>query len=523
MEEKLRGVEHELAMNTGPGLPHGSLVHLVGMAIEELKKKGLVTGIKVEEPRLDFMAYNGFRVYDDMSHLELSSPSYNSSIEAVIYDRVCELFTYYAVDGLRNYFRTLNAYKNNVSNRKTDDGWTAVSYSTHSSILMSRKVCNMVVWGEMEKALIPFMVCRVPLIGGGDYVPVKADGSPARPGKIMKGDRLAFTISPRAMFVKRLSSNDTVDARGLLNQRNDPHADPTKYWRFHDIGWEALRSPYQVYMRDSLETLVMSAYEKGYLKNPPKIEDPVNAIKRLSLDVETCDWKVKVEGEGWVDALADVMDGYYLVAVERMLDEEESNDYDWMSFNLIDATIHGLMTRDLDLFVDGIDWITKKKLVDEYAGDLEEAIGIINQYNLIDDTVLGYLGEDVEESLTTFSLEDSWEFAKDAIPIEDWGSLDQKIKYALLNGPDGSRDYLRCLVAREFPGLLESIEWERINFYNVSIDLNEPFRFNREMCGDKLEKATGSFMEFSRALSEVSENMNYVSYAPIDDYEAEEV
>ena len=116
MERKIRGVEHELAMNTQPQLPLRSVVHLVGMAIEELKKMKLVSGIKVEEPRLDYMAYNGFRVYDDMSHLELSSPSYNTPMEAVIYDRVAELFGYYAVKGLGSYFKGINAYKNNVSN-----------------------------------------------------------------------------------------------------------------------------------------------------------------------------------------------------------------------------------------------------------------------------------------------------------------------------------------------------------------------------------------------------------------------
>ena len=171
MEHKIRGVEHELAMNTRPRLPHGSLIHLVGMAIEELKKARLVTGIRVEEPRLDYMALNGFRVYDDMSHLELSSPSYNSPLEAVVYDRVAELFAYKAVKGLGGYFKDVDVYKNNVSNVMEGGAWRAVSYSTHSSILMNRRVCNPGVWGSLEEALVPFMVTRILLIGGGDYVP----------------------------------------------------------------------------------------------------------------------------------------------------------------------------------------------------------------------------------------------------------------------------------------------------------------------------------------------------------------
>nr|MBC8497453.1 proteasome accessory factor PafA2 family protein [Candidatus Bathyarchaeota archaeon] len=124
MEKKIRGVEQELAMNCQPSLPPRSLVHLVGMAVEELKREGLVTGIKVEEEPFDYMALNGFRVYNDMGHLELSSPSYNSPMEAVVYDKVAELFSYYAVRNLKGYFREINAYKNNVSNVKEDGGWT---------------------------------------------------------------------------------------------------------------------------------------------------------------------------------------------------------------------------------------------------------------------------------------------------------------------------------------------------------------------------------------------------------------
>jgi hypothetical protein len=238
IETKIRGVEQELAMNTVPSLPHESLGHLVGMAVEELKNAGLVTSIRVEDERSDFMALNGFRVYDDMSHLELSSPSYNSPLEAVVYDKVAELFAFYAVRGLKGYFKEINVYKNNVSNQYVgDDGgtpWRAVSYSTHSSILMDRRVCNLGIWDEVEAALIPFMVARIPLIGGGDLVPTPGGDGFSRPGKEMRGETLRFAISPRALFAKKISSNDTVSARGLLNQRDDPHADPERYWRLHD-------------------------------------------------------------------------------------------------------------------------------------------------------------------------------------------------------------------------------------------------------------------------------------------------
>jgi len=520
MEQKIRGVEHELAMNTRPQLPHGSLVHLVGMAIEELKKTGLVTSIRVEEPRLDYMALNGFRVYDDMSHLELSSPSYNSPLEAVVYDRVVELFAYAAVTGLGSYFKGVSVYKNNVSNVGEAGGWRAVSYSTHSSILMDRRVCNPGVWEELEAALVPFMVTRIPLTGGGDYVPCNSNGRLPRPGKIMKGDSLRFVMSPRAAFVKRVSSNDTVDARGLLNQRDDPHADPAKYWRLHDINWEGLRSPFQIYLRDCLETLVMMAYERGYLEDPPRLADPVEAIKELTMDTEQCNWRVALEDGAEVDAMADVMEGFYLAGVEEMMTEGDPSEGDKMAFKLIDATIQALAERRLELFIDGIDWVTKKALVEEYAsGAPGEGLAIVNQFALIDGSVLEYIDKKPGETQTTFSWTDSLEFAWDAIPWVDWGGLAEKVETALRSGPEGTREYIRCLVAREFPFLVESIEWESINLYRASIRLDEPFRFNKTMCGDALETSTSTFNEFTQALDRLNREGGHMVYTPTDDHE----
>ena len=523
MEQKIRGVEHELAMNTQPQLPHRSLVHLVGMAIEELKKKGLVSSIPVEEPSLDYMAYNGFRVYDDMSHLELSSPSYNHPMEAVIYDKVAELLGYYAVKGLGDYFRGINAYKNNVSNQHGDDGWRSNAYSTHSSILMDYSVCNLDIWDRLEVALVPFMVARIPVTGGGEYVSCKRDGSLPRAGKYMAGDSLRYVISPRAVFIKRVSSNDTVDARGILNQRNDPHADPAKYWRLHDINWEAVRSPFQVYLRDIMEVLVMTAYERGYLRNPPRLADPVSAMRAMTLETEECNWRLELEDGSKVDAIGDVMIGHYLAGIETMLDQEESTEADRNAFRLLEATLEAFEARQLEYFVDGIDWVTKKALIEEYAdSDAETGVALCNQFTVLDEVVLEYIGENPSNTQTTYSYCDSLDFAKDAVPWEDWDNLAQLVKHGLMNGPEGSRDYIRCLALREFPGLLNSIEWESINFHNAKIRLDEPFLFNKEMCGDQLEQSTRTFNDFTVALDKLNRSRQSIEYAPSDDHERHE-
>jgi proteasome accessory factor A len=521
MENKIRGVEQELAMNTFPSLPNSSLIHLVGMAIEELKGKGWVTNIKVEDELFDFMALNGFRVYNDMSHLELSTPSYNSSLEAVVYDKVAELFSFYACQGLKKYFKEINVYKNNVSSVQREKGiWSSVAYSTHSSIIMDRATCNHSVWDKLEAALIPFMVTRIPLIGGGDFVPDPKNKNFSHIGKEISSKDMCYTISPRSMFIKKLSSNDTVEVRGLLNQRDDPHADNKRFWRLHDINWEGLRSPFQIYLRDSLEVLVMMAYEGGFLNKPPKLEDPIRAIKKISVDIEECKWNVILEGNKKVDALSEIMEGFYLAGIEEMMDERETTQVDRMSFKLIEGTLQGLGERRLEYFLDGLDWVTKKALIDEYApNDVEEAIGICNQYTLLDEGVLKFVGENenTSESYSTFNVERSIDFARDAIPIVEWDALEKKITNALTYGPENTREYFRCLSAREFPFLANSIKWESVNLYNASIRLDDPFMFNKEMCGDILEKSTGTLDSFMQAIYQIDSEGKSILYDPVDD------
>jgi hypothetical protein len=343
---------------------------------------------------------------------------------------------------------------------------------------MNRQKCNLEIWDKLEEALTPFMVCRILLTGAGDYAPYPKTGKFPRPGKVMKGQTLKYVISPRATFIKRISSNDTVEARG-------------------------------------------TAYEDGFYKNPPKLANPVKAIKELTQDTEKCEWKVELKNGKKVDALADIMEGFYIAGIEEMLTQKNTTHEDKMAFNIIHETLQLLGERRLEYFIDGIDWITKKALIDEYAqGNLNEALGICNQFSLIDETVLKYINGGLENSnVTTFNIENAIEFAKDAIPIIDWDNLPKKIKIALRNGPQGTREYIRCLVAKEFPGLVEQIEWERIKFHNATIRLEEPFKFNKYKSGEILEKSTRTLSDFTLALDKLNQMGDHIIWKPIDDHE----
>ena len=48
------------------------------------------------------------------------------------------------------------------------------------------------------------------------------------------------------------------------------------------------------------------------------------------------------------------------------------------------------------------------------------------------------------------------------------------------------------------------------------------FRFNKAMCGDRLEEATRTFTTFTTALREIEKSEDLVIYAPSLDHEKEE-
>ena len=85
------------------------------------------------------------------------------------------------------------------------------------------------------------------------------------------------------------------------------------------------------------------------------------------MDAESCNWTVLLKDGRKVNALDDILEGFYLSGIEEMLDQGEANEIDLMGFNVIKATLQGLSEGRLEYFIDGLDWVTKKILIDETA------------------------------------------------------------------------------------------------------------------------------------------------------------
>ncbi|RLG39118.1 hypothetical protein DRN79_00485 [Methanosarcinales archaeon] len=522
---KIRGVEQEYPVSATASFNPNILVNA---AIQGLRRRNysrivfwdISTEISQEqhEHRItNSYGENGCRIYNDMGHLEISTPSYNDPFDAIAYDKASEIYAFIASKsaGLALKNRVF-IHKNNVANFFVSiaGGVTGLSgiggaavkeerrvrtntYATHGNLLTERKACK--DWRRVERALIPWVISRIIFTGAGDVIS----------GDVMGKTGIKFVISPRAMFVMRKSSLSTTSARGILNTRDQPHAS-FKYWRLHDIHFEALRSEYAIFMRDITNALVIRAFELGYLDDAPEIEDPVGTFKRISADTQDCDWRINLKNGEKTDAVGILW--FYLSKIEEMLtssetagaemnEDEDREEQKWESIGLkaFEEMLDLFSERRVEEFVDGIDWVTKLALLVNYKPrKISEGIHICNQFALLDESVLFYVNDGKErmESKCLFSPKESLSFARKKLHEVAWHRLFDRVRYALRNAPEDTRDFFRAEMLKHFSAHVRGVSWSTLILENAKIILDEPLMLNRREIGDISE------YELSEILSE---------------------
>ncbi len=416
---------------------------------------------------------NGFKAYNDLNHFEICEPTINNCMQSVIYNTLTELIAYKTVRATS--YRTgkvFEVYKNNVSNNIENSNIESNSYGTHYNVCLKRE--NMKDWNNVLKSLSGFFITRQLLFGCGEMVDKRMiDG--------LNGAK--FVISPRMIFLKRLISGDTMDRRGLFNTRDQPLAG-REYFRFHDINYESLRCLTNIYLREGISSLVMGAFENNYLKDAPKILNPVKNAKKISIDTNNMDWLVETV-DGKISALR-ILD-YYMNKVEDMLDDLGSTSEDRTVLGLWNHVMNKLEERKISDLEYVLDWATKKILLKEYIDEGIVKTGwdgvcLLNQYSLLDEATLFYEGKKATDCESVFDPEISFEVAKNFIRGEDWNSFFDKIIKGLAEPPENSRDYFRSKIMNNYGKNIVFVNWHKIVLDNKVIMLSHPNSLNKKIC-----------------------------------------
>ncbi|MFF0145853.1 proteasome accessory factor A [Amycolatopsis sulphurea] len=284
---------------------------------------------------------NGARLYVDHAHPEYSAPEVTNARDAVIWDKAGERVMEEAalkaatVPGQP----PLQLYKNNVDGK-------GASYGTHENYLMARST----PFTAVIAGLTPFFASRQVICGSG------------RVGIGQQSEEAGFQLSQRADYIEVEVGLETTLKRGIINTRDEPHADADKYRRLHVIVGDANLAEYSTYLKVGTTALVLDLIEAGIRFDDLKLDEPVRAVHRISHDPAL---KAKVElANGKKFTGLDLQYAYHEVAtanLERIGADEAGKEVLRVWGEVLDA-----LSRDPAECADRLDWPAKLRLLEGF-------------------------------------------------------------------------------------------------------------------------------------------------------------
>jgi proteasome accessory factor A len=149
-----------------------------------------------------------------------------------------------------------------------------------------------VPWNRVVNGMLPFLVTRQIFAGAGK-LGIERESAAGEPG--------VYQISQRSDFFSVLVSIDTMNKRPLVNTRDEPHADASRYRRFHVIIGDSNMSEWATALKVGTTALTLDLIERGEV---PEIElaQPINATKSISRD-QTYDWIIELSDGRKISAI----------------------------------------------------------------------------------------------------------------------------------------------------------------------------------------------------------------------------
>lgn len=304
---------------------------------------------EVETHLVNAVLTNGARYYVDHAHPEYSSPECISPKEAVLYDRAGEEIlkaSMLAAMRIAQLGQEIVVYKNN-SDRKGN------SYGCHENYLMDRSL----PFAKIVRYLIPFFVTRQIIAGAGKVgVEIAQSGS----------DKVTFQLSQRADFFEEEVGLETTLKRPIINTRDEPHADASKYRRLHVILGDANMSEMSSFLKVGTTSIVLAMIEDGYMDDLDlSIVNPVEALKQVSYDV-SLNAKIALQSGAKVTGLEIqrmIFERACRYRDERGLacispDEDDANEI----IDLWGEVLNGLELDPMSLS-NTLDWVAKYRLI----------------------------------------------------------------------------------------------------------------------------------------------------------------
>lgn len=397
---------------------------------------------------------NGARMYVDHAHPEYSAPESYDPLEAALYDKVGELVMHRAAMAAGEHSgKTVSLYKNNSDGKGN-------SYGAHENYLLSRET----PFGDVIRYAMTFLVTRQIFTGAGK-VGSENDRAP-----------VDFQITQRADFFEEEVGLETTLKRPIINTRDEPHGDPSKYRRLHVILGDANLSEVQNFLKLGTTALMLAALEDGAIPDPLDLFDPVESCWRVSHDVGVSQ-PLQLDGGGSATSLE--LQGRYLEWLSKYV-EKELDDPVWgQVITEWERTLDGLEHDPMTLS-DTLDWVAKKRVFDGFI-DREGLAWSNSKLRALD---LQYHDVDPRRGLYHRIL------AKGGMRrLFD----DHQIAEAAVNPPERTRAYFRGRCVDRFSESLVAANWDSLVFdvgesHLKRVPMMEPLRGDADLVGSLLDE-----------------------------------
>lgn len=239
------------------------------------RRSSVRAGDGIVEIREGHFIQNGSRVYYDAGHFEWSNPETLDPYHALLYDKAAERTLAETAAAVNKNLQLLHPGSSLALVKNNIDYYSDATYGCHENYSLLR-FDNQGIdpFSRLADDFVPFLVTRQIFCGAGRIGARSVDAN----------QPIAFQLSQRADFVKRVESTHTREERGLLNLRDEPLADVHRWRRLHLIVGDSNISEFATYLKIGVTSLVLDLFEANSIRGCWALQDPVHALHLVARD-----------------------------------------------------------------------------------------------------------------------------------------------------------------------------------------------------------------------------------------------
>ena len=195
--------------------------------------------------------------------------------------------------------------------------------------------------------------------------PGRWSAAPAGSGIGASGDEAGYQLAQRSDYIEVEVGLETTLKRGIINTRDEPHADADKYRRLHVIIGDANMSEYSTLLKVGTTALVLDMIEAGVRFDELRLAEPVRSVHRISHDPTL---KTTVElADGRKMTGLDVQQAYFEKA-QKHVENTLGADVDDATAEVLQiwGEVLDALARDPMECADRLDWPAKLRLLEGY-------------------------------------------------------------------------------------------------------------------------------------------------------------